>query len=153
MFISTHSNKTQVGDQSSIRKEFVMKIVKQQRFGSGYFSNSRWRKSTEWNVRANVCEEDYNMLFRNIEKGDLENSSPMTMPVLKDVKYWSHHLRQAKGYFLLKKVLLGKDGVIYRATDGEIEEALKDTDEDDGIRCLTGAEYVFAVEHMYKYRS
>lgn len=93
-------------------------------------------------------------MFRNTLKGDVEKAIPLVMPVLKDgnAPYRSHHRRQARGYFLIKKVLVDKEGGVCRATDEEIEEALKDTDEDDGIGGLTGPEYVYAVEEMFRRR-
>ena len=92
-------------------------------------------------------------VFRNTLKGDVEGDvSIVEMPQLTDARYKSHHRRQARGYFLLKKMLVDKQGNMYRPTNEEIEQALKETDESDGIRGLTGAEYVFAVEQMYRRR-
>lgn len=92
------------------------------------------------------------MLFRNTLKGYVEKSTPLAMPQLTDVKYLSAYRRQQKGYVLLKKMLVDKEGKAFRATNEEIEEGLAGTDEADGIRGLTGAEYVFAVERMFQYR-
>lgn len=78
----------------------------------------------------------------------------MKMPVRKNgtARYKSSHLRQQKGYVLLKKMLVDKEGKVYRATDEEIVEALADTAEDDGIGGLTGPEYVYSVVEMFKRR-
>ena len=76
----------------------------------------------------------------------------LAVPELNDERYRSSHRRQAKGYFLLKKMLVDKTGKVYRATNDEIEEGLAGTNEEDGIGGLTGAEYVFAVEQMFQRR-
>ena len=92
-------------------------------------------------------------MFRNAMKGDVEGDvSIMEMPQLTDARYKSHHRRQARGYFLLKKMLVDKQGNVYRPTNEEIEEGLAGTDEADGIRGLIGAEYVFATKEMFERR-
>lgn len=92
------------------------------------------------------------MVFRNTLKGDTEKSTPMNMPHLTDVRYMSSHRRQAKGYFLLKKVLVDEEGKVYRATNSEIVEALEGVEEGDGIGGLTGPEYVYSIVEMFKRR-
>lgn len=92
------------------------------------------------------------MEFRNTRKGDVENSTPLVMPQLTDARYMSAYRRQQKGYFSLRKMLVDKQGKVYRATNDEIEEGLAGTDETDGIRGLTGEEYKYAVEEMFKRR-
>ncbi len=92
-------------------------------------------------------------MFRNTLKGDVDGDvSIMEMPQLTDARYRSHHSRQARGYFLLKKMLVDKQGNVYRPTNEEIEEGLAGTDEADGIRGLTGAEYIYGVTKMFERR-
>ena len=131
----------------------MIQIVSDQIVGSGYFHRLRWRKSVEWEIPDGVCAPGMGgWYFRNTLKGDVEKSQPMKMPVLSDARHGSSHRRQQKGYVLLKKMLVDKDGIVYRATDAEIVEALGGVDEDDGIGDLTGPEYVFAVSTMFHRR-
>lgn len=136
-----------------IRKEHVMQVVAEKSVGVRYFSKRRWRKTVEWKIPDGVCAPGMEgMVFRNTRKGDVESSTPLAVPELTDARYKSHHRRQQKGYSLLKKMLVDKEGNIYRPTNEEIEEGLAGTDEADGVRGLTGAEYKYSVEVMFQRR-
>lgn len=128
-----------------------MQIVAEKSVGVGYFSKRRWRKTVEWKIPDGVCGPGADkMEFRNTLKGWVEKSTPLAMPQLTDARYTSHHRRQKKGYSSLKKMLVDKEGNLYRCTNEQIEDGLAGTDESDGVRGFTGAEYVFAIEQVYK---
>jgi len=88
----------------------------------------------------------------------MERSSPMEIPKMKEFpgfyKYKMSYERQKKAYPLLKKVLVDKEGRIFRATDNEISHALQTVDEKEveDLKSLTGTQYILAVIEMFNIR-
>lgn len=132
----------------------MISIVCDEVVGRGFFSRGKWRITADWTIPSDVCDSGSGMTFRNVQKGDLEKAVPMTMPQLTDgnARYKPAHRRQKDSYFLLKKVLVDGEGNLFRATYGEIVEVLKDLDEADIVGGLSGAEYVFASQEMFRRR-
>lgn len=83
-------------------------------------------------------------------------ATPMAVPQINIGvgRYKAAYRKQQSAYLLLKKVLVHSGGNIFRATDAEIVNALKDVEGGESVRDFTGREreYVFAVEQVFSLR-
>ena len=137
-----------------MREKDVEEMVKYLVRGRNYFSRGRWTQSASWTIPDGICETSVGYTFRNTEKGDLERSSPREIPKLKSPNgsYAKTYARQQKKYGALKKVMVSPRGKIYRASDQEISEFLKDVPDEEGLVDFKSKDYLVAVKCMFARR-
>ncbi|CAM9368091.1 unnamed protein product [Laminaria digitata] len=159
------------GDQEDQRKEDeeekevphvsqeVEDLIAQFKLDFGFFSANRWKYTCKpffrpgegyWLDKHNIQQ------FRTSTYEDFASATPKQMPTFIKGNRLQHLASQCafraqeKGYHLCKKVAVSFDGRIFRATDAEIEAALKN--EYNAPAC-DAATYVKAAREVCRRRS
>ncbi len=135
--------------------------------GQKLFSRRVWCRTSSWAIPpdGSFAESVVGLVFRVVERGDMAKAEPRPAPEPLGLgaggNRWNAayaYQRHRKAYALCKKVAVdAATGVVYRATDNEIVEAIKTSVESDNrfecVRRWTGSQFVFAVEEMLRLRA
>lgn len=120
----------------------------------GFFAKNKWETALKTFVvpgEGYWIDEHRIEKFRTSTREDLDLATPKPMPVYINRNPLSHaepkrkFWTQVKDYHLCRKVAVSFDGMIYRATNAEIEAALQ---KEKGAPSSDAATYVKAVQEV-----